>query len=79
MFKFNKSMYGKKVRFVNVEAHENLPEYCPEVGTIGIIVPLDGINFVSNIHDFAVQWPKGSTEGIGDCWFASEESLELVE
>lgn len=80
MFKFDESMYGKQVRFINAKAHEEMPEYYPKVGTIGIIVPVEGTDFEGLVDDFAVQWNKGSTAGIGgDCWLANEESLELVE
>lgn len=83
MFKFDKSMYGKKVRFINAEAHEEEPDYYPEVGTIGTLVPVKGTDFeylVDNLDDFAVQWPKGTTTGHGgDLWLVDEKSLELVE
>lgn len=84
MIKFGKSMFGKKVRFINAAAHKESPEYYPEVGTIGVIVPVEGTDFERLVDDFAIQWPKGSTEFIGvgtrgDCWLADEESLELVE
>lgn len=84
MINFNESMYGRKVRFINAEAHEEMPEFYPEVGTIGVIVPVKGTDFERLVDDFAVQWPEGSTEyaGVGtrgDCWLSDEESLELVE
>lgn len=84
MFKFNESMYGRKVRFINAEAHEEMPQYYPKVGTIGTIVPVKGTDFEGLVDDFAVQWPEGSTEyaGVGtrgDLWLSDEESLELVE
>lgn len=73
MFKFDKSMFGRKVRFINVQDHEEMSEYYPEVGTIGILTPIKNIDEL-----FAVQWPEGSTS-MEDCWLADEESLELVE
>ena len=84
MFKFDESMIGRKVRFINDKAHEEMPEYYPEVGTVGVIVPVIGTGFERLVDDFAVQWPKGSTEDTGagtrgDCWLVDEESLELVE
>ena len=78
MFKFDESMYGRKVRFINAEAHEEMPQYYPEVGTVGIIVPVKGTDFERLVDDFAVQWPNGSTTGT-DCCLADEKSLELVE
>lgn len=84
MFKFDESMYGKQVRFINAEAHEEMPWCYPEVGTIGTVVPVVRTDFEGLVDDYAVQWPKGSTEyaGVGtrgDCWLSDEESLELVE
>lgn len=84
MINFNKKMYGRQVQFINAEAHEEMPWCYPEVGTIGIIIPVEGTAFERLVDDFAVQWPKGSTEyaGVGtrgDCWLSDEESLELVE
>ena len=84
MFKFDESMIGRKVRFVNIKAHEEMPWCYPEVGTIGVIVPVKETDFEGFVDDFAVQWPEGSTEiaGVGtkgDCWLVGEESLELVE
>lgn len=84
MEEFNRTMLGRQVRFINAKAHEEMPEYYPEVGTIGVIVPVEGTDFERLVDDFAIQWPKGSTEFIGvgtrgDCWLADEENLELVE
>lgn len=66
MFKFDESMYGKQVRFINAKAHEEMPDYYPEVGTIGIVVPVAGTDFEHLVDDFAIQWHKGSTSG-NDC------------
>lgn len=80
MFKFDESTIGHKVRFVNAKAHEEMPEYYPEVGTIGVLIPTKDTDFKWFTDGFAVQWPKGSTTGTGtDCWLVDEESLELVE
>lgn len=82
MFKFDKSMFGKKVRFINAKAHKEFPEYYPEVGTIGTLTSVKGtdLEFLEEGEDdFAVQWPKGSTSS-SDLWFVeAEKSLELVE
>lgn len=78
MIKFDKSMYGKKVRFINAEAHEEMPWCYPAVGTVGVLIPTVNTAFKELVDDFVVQWPKGSTSKI-DCWLASEDSLELVE
>lgn len=78
MINFDKTMYGRQVRFINAKVHEEMPWYYPEVGTIGIIVSVEGTGFERLIDDFAVQWPKGSTSG-NDCWLVDDEDLELVE
>ena len=78
MFKFDESMIGRKVRFVNAKAHEKNPRYYPEIGTIGVIVSTKDTDFEWFCYDFAVQWPKGNTTGT-DCWIVGEENLELVE
>lgn len=78
MINFDKKMYGRQVQFINAEAHEEMPWCYPEVGTIGIIVPVEGTAFERLVDDFAVQWPKGSTSG-NDCWLVDDENLELVE
>ena len=35
MFKFDESMIGRKVRFINSQLHEQFPRWFPPVGTIG--------------------------------------------
>lgn len=74
MEEFNRTMFGRQVRFINAQAHEEMPEYYPEVGTIGIIVPVKE----NEIENFMIQWPKGSTS-LDDGWFCEEEFIELVE
>lgn len=80
MVKFDESMIGKKVKFVNEEAHELEPWFYPEVGTIGEIVWVYDEIFDS--YDWKVQWTSGTTGGWNggcDCHYCGEESLELVE
>lgn len=76
MEEFNTMMFGRQVRFINAKAHEEMPEYYPKVGTIGIIVPVKENE--RETGDFMVQWPKGSTS-LDDKWFCEEEFIELVE
>lgn len=78
MFKFDESMYGRRVRFINAKAHEEMPGFYPEVETIGTIIPPKGTAFEKFGDDFAVQWPEGSTS-LNDIWVCDEDSLELVE
>lgn len=78
MEEFNTMMFGRQVRFINAQAHEEMPEYYPEVGTIGILVPTNSRDGYWGNCDFLVQWPVGSTS-MNDVWACSEESLELVE
>lgn len=78
MFKFNGSMIGHRVRFVNAKDHEEMPWCYPEVGTIGIVVSVKGTDFEGLVDDFAIQWPNGATS-MKDCWLANEGSLELVK
>lgn len=75
MFKFDESMIGRKVRFINAKAHENMPEYYPEVGTIGTIIPSTWDYFEVK---FLIDWPEYST-GMNCPLACGEESLELVE
>lgn len=76
MEEFNRTMLGRQVRFINAQAHEEMPEYYPEVGTIGILVPVKKNE--RETGDFMIQWPKGSTS-LDDEWFCEEEFIELVE
>lgn len=74
MFKFDKFMYGKKVRFINAEAYKESPECYPPVNSIGIIVQKRRL-----VHDnfTYVNWQvKDYNE---DFYLCEEEFLELVE
>lgn len=75
MIKFDNTMFGRQVRFINAQAHEEMPDWYPPVGTIGIIIPSTW-NY-SNIN-FLVNWPEGST-GENEPLACDEESLEFVE
>lgn len=78
MEEFNRTMLGRQVRFINAKAHEEMPEYYPEFGTIGILVPTNSRDGYWGDCDFLVQWPVESTSGC-DIWVCSVSSLELVE
>lgn len=81
MFKFDETMFGKQVRFINAQAHEKAPNFYPEVGTVGIIVPVSDYPYFNSAFSdekYLVKWPRGSTSWI-DLWACGEESLELVE
>lgn len=68
MSKFN---IGDKVRYIGKD-HKEMPEFYPEIGTIGTVVKEDGDT------DWYIQWPKGSTSR-KDCWYCGENDIELVE
>lgn len=68
MSKFN---VGDKVRYIG-EYHREMPEFYPEIGTIGTVVKEDGD------IGWYIQWPKGSTSR-KDCWCYDENDIELVE
>lgn len=83
MINFNKTMYGRRVRFTSAMAHETAPEFYPEVGTVGFLIsPMDtsfaGTDYVVDEPVVVVQWPKGSTSK-KDLWLTDLEHLELVE
>ena len=68
MSKFN---VGDKVRYIG-KNHKEMPEFYPEIGTVGTIVKESGDT------DWYIQWPKGSTSR-KDCWYCDENDIELVE
>ena len=68
MSKFN---IGDKVRYIG-KNHKEMPEFYPEIGTVGTIVKESGDT------DWYIQWPKGSTSR-KDCWYCDENDIELVE
>lgn len=79
MKKFDKSMFGRKVKFTNAMVHEEEPWFYPEVGTIGTIVPIKGTDF-DDMDDllYVVQWPEGTTSE-DDLWAVADEDIELVD
>ena len=78
MINFNKTMYGRQVRFINAEAHEELPDFYPEVGTVGLLISPEGTSFIDIVDDYVVQWPEGSTS-LNDIWYCEEDYIELVD
>lgn len=84
MKKFDESMIGKKVIFVNHKAHTDMPSSYPPVGTIGTIVSTSSIGTIVSTkgtisidRPFAIQWEKGTTSG-DDLWVVGKESVELL-
>ena len=61
---------GDRVRFLDSERFEAIPQCYPAPGTIGRVV--DAITPMC-----IVQWPEGSTSGQGR-WFCDVDALELV-
>ena len=66
-----KFKFGDKVRYIGKD-HSEMPEFYPEIGTIGMIVKKGGDT------DWYIQWTKGSTSG-KDCWYCDENDIELVK
>lgn len=66
---------GDKVRFINQQAHENMPPCYPAVGTCGKV-----LRVVHNEDDIEllIQWDRGSTSGDG-VWLCDHTSVELVD
>lgn len=62
---------GDKVRYIG-KNHKEMPEFYPELGTIGTVVEEVGD------ADWYIQWTKGSTSR-KDCWYCDENDIELVE
>ena len=61
---------GDKVKYIGKD-HREMPEFYPEIGTIGTVVKESGDT------DWYIQWPKGSTSR-EDCWYCDENDIELV-
>lgn len=68
MSKFN---VGDKVKYIGKD-HKEMPEFYPEIGTIGIVMKESGDT------DWYIQWPKGSTSR-EDCWYCDRNDIELVK
>lgn len=68
MSKFN---VGDKVRYIGKD-HREMPEFYPEIGTVGTIVKESGDT------DWYIQWPKGSTSR-KDRWFCDKNDIGLAE
>ena len=85
MKKFDESMYGAKVKFINKEAHENDPWFYPPVGTIGTIIHNNDYDKTDpNDVEWKVRWPKNSISCYNsNCFsddesFVDEESIEFI-
>ncbi len=68
---------GQKVRFVDAEARERTPEFCPYVGSVGVVLDVD------DVEDMAlVEWCADSgvwQRGDGGCsWWCMNRMLEVV-
>ena len=73
MFKIN-----QKVRFIDVHAHERTPEFCPIVGSIGIIMAVDDIEDMALVEwdaDSGV-WQRGDS---GRSWWCMNRMLGAVD
>ena len=71
MKKITKDDIGRKVIFVDKNAHDSCPDFYPEVGTIGSIYNVDN----GTIY---VKWASGSTSG-DDIWATTLYRIEFVQ
>ena len=62
---------GDKVKYIGKD-HAEMPEFYPEIGTIGTVVKESGDT------DLYIQWTKGSTSR-KDCWYCDRNDIELVK
>lgn len=74
----DKFYINQKVKFVDADAHERTPEFCPPVGNIGTIMAVD------DVEDMAlVEW--GADSGVwqrgdgGRSWWCMNRMLEAVD
>lgn len=61
-----------KVKFIDAAAHKKLPDYYPEVGTIGEIECV--LSEIPANRLFFIHWPNGSTS-FDDFWCADSGRL----
>ena len=69
---------NQKVRFTNAEAHESTPEFCPPVGSIGVVLATDDIEGMALVEweaDSGV-WQRGDD---GCSWWCMNRMLEAVD
>lgn len=66
----NNVKVGSKVRMIDETGHRDIPEWLPNVGTVGTVTE---VGFPTCL----IQWPKGSTSG-KDKWYCNGIRLEVL-
>lgn len=69
---------GQVVRFIDVEARENTPEFCPYVGSIGVVLDVDDAEDMALVDwnaDSGV-WQRADS---GRSWWCMNRMLEAVD
>ena len=61
---------GSKVKMIDETDHRDIPDWFPDVGTIGTVTE---VGFPTCL----IQWPKGSTSG-KDEWYCDVPRLEVL-
>lgn len=66
----NETWVGKCVKFINDVSHKASPNYFPVVGTLGIVLEVEG-------DEIYVQWPHGTTSD-DDMWWCFKTDVEIM-
>ena len=66
----NETWVGKYAKFIDDVSHKAAPHYFPVVGTLGIVLEVEG-------DEICVQWPHGTTSG-DDMWWCFKTDVELM-
>ena len=69
---------GQKVRFIDTEARESTPEFCPYVGSVGVVLDVDDAEDMALVEcgaDSGV-WQRGDSSR---SWWCINRMLEVVD
>lgn len=61
---------GSKVRMIDETGHRDIPDWFPDVGTVGTVTEV-------GFHTHLIQWPKKSTSKT-DEWYCADTCLEVL-
>lgn len=64
---------GAVVMAIDQDLHDRLPEYHPEVGTLGTV-----LGYNEPIDEYLIQWRPGSTNGDGQ-WYCGSTSIVSIK